>query len=247
MDSKTTIQHNKLMQLENSMLMYGIYNAQMLEKLINTVHSIHNTASLHERLFAGQQSSLMFRSLYAKSLGLHHYSINLLLYLRMVWDKYIALYRELITQLHAYASAISILAKEYLPISLVTPSKLRGIINEVKTAIRKTNPDYDLVIDRLHQYYDLQLVTFGIYKDKNLIIQFPVFIQPYTQKPLILYQLETVTVPVIDQNIQAQSCTHLQVNKPYIALNSETYISIRQQELRTCKTIGYNFTVRNFS
>ena len=43
MDSKTTIQHNKLMQLENLMLMYGIYNAEMLKKLINTVHHIHNT------------------------------------------------------------------------------------------------------------------------------------------------------------------------------------------------------------
>ena len=54
MDSKTTIQCNKLMQLENSMLMYGIYNAETLEKLINTVHNIHNTTSLHERLFAGE-------------------------------------------------------------------------------------------------------------------------------------------------------------------------------------------------
>ena len=94
MDGKTTIQHNKLMQLENSMLMYGIYNAETLEKLINTVHHIHNTTSLHERLFVGQQSSLTLRSLYANSLGLHHYSINSLLYLRIVQDKYIALYRE---------------------------------------------------------------------------------------------------------------------------------------------------------
>ena len=38
-----------------------------------------------------------------------------------------------------------------------------------------------------------------------------------------------------------QSYTHLQVHKPYIALNSETYISIRQQELRSCKGIGYEF------
>ena len=52
MDSKATIQHNKLMLLENSMLMYGIYNAEMLEKLINTVHNIHNTTSSHEGLFA---------------------------------------------------------------------------------------------------------------------------------------------------------------------------------------------------
>ena len=38
-----------------------------------------------------------------------------------------------------------------------------------------------------------------------------------------------------------QSYTHLQVRKPYIALNSETYVSIKQQELRTCKRISYEF------
>ena len=123
MDSKITIPCNKLMQLENSMLMYGIYNAETLEKLINTPHNIHNTTSLHEGLFAGQQSSLTLRSFNANSLGLHHYSINsLLLYLRTVQDIYITLYRELITQLCVYTSAITILAKGYLPISLVTPS-----------------------------------------------------------------------------------------------------------------------------
>ena len=67
------------------------------------------------------------------------------------------------------------------------------------------------------------------------------FIQPYTQQPLVLYQLETVPVPILDQNVKVQSYTQLQIKKPYIALNSETYISLRQQELRTCKRIGYEF------
>ena len=39
MDNKANILCNKLMQLENSMLMYGIYNVETLEKLINTVCS----------------------------------------------------------------------------------------------------------------------------------------------------------------------------------------------------------------
>ena len=47
MDNKATIQHNKLMQLENSMLMFGVYDMETLEKLINTVHNIHNTTSSH--------------------------------------------------------------------------------------------------------------------------------------------------------------------------------------------------------
>ena len=48
MDSKTRIQHNKLIQLENSMLMDGNYNAETLEKLIVMVYQIHNTTSSHE-------------------------------------------------------------------------------------------------------------------------------------------------------------------------------------------------------
>ena len=87
----------------------------------------------------------------------------------------------------------------------------------------------------------MQLVTFGIDKDRNLIIQFPIFVQPYTQQPLILYQLETVPVPILDQNNKAQSYILLQPKKPYIALNSETYTSLRQQKLRTCIRIGYKF------
>ena len=104
--------------------MYGIYNAEMLVKIINTVHCIHNTTSSHEKLFAEQQSSLTLGSLYANALGLQHYSINSLLYLRTIQDKYILLYKELLTQLHIYATAIRVLAKGYLPISLITSLKL---------------------------------------------------------------------------------------------------------------------------
>ena len=70
----------------------------------------------------------------------------------------------------------------------------------------------------------MQLVTFGIDKDRNLIIQFPIFVQPYTQQPLILYQLETVPVPILDQNDKAQSYMLLQPKKPYITQNSDLHI-----------------------
>ena len=95
------------------------------------------------------------------------------------------------------------------------------------------NRDYDLVIKRLYLYYNMKLVTFGIDGQRNLIIQFLVFVHLHTQQHLILYQMETVPVPIIDENEQAQSYTYLQVRKPYIALNSETHISLRIQELET--------------
>ena len=86
-----------------------------------------------------------------------------------------------------------------MPNTPLTPKKLQGILSEVKRSLHITNPEYTLVLDRSHLYYDIQLVTFGIDRDMDLIIQFPVFIQPYTQKPLILYQLETVPVLVLDK------------------------------------------------
>ena len=66
----------------------------------------------------------------------------------------------------------------------MTPLKLQKILDSVKEALIKTNPEYDIVIKRLHSYYDRKLVTFGIDRKRNLIIQFPIFVQL-----LILYQL----------------------------------------------------------
>ena len=121
------------------------------------------------------------------------------------------------------------------------PMKLKEILDEVKKAIQITNLDIDIVIKRLHLYYDMKLATFGINEERNLIVQFLIFMQPYIEQPPILYQIETVLVTVIDLNENVQSYTHLQVNKPYVALNSETYILLRNQGLRTCKNIGYEF------
>ena len=140
-----------------------------------------------------------------------------------------------------YAKVIRILSKGCLPILLLPPSKLNEILGKVKKAIQITNPDHDIVIKRLHLYYVMKLVTFGIDEERNLIVQFPVFVQPFTQQQLILYQIETVPVTIRDQNKQAHSDTHLHIDRPYIALNSETYISLRQQELSTCKKIAYEF------
>ena len=129
------------MKLDDTMLMYGIYNVETLEKLINTVCNIHKTTSSHEKLFAGEHTHSIFRMLYTHSLGLQHYSTNSLLYLRIIQDKYISLHRELITQLCTYVSAIRILAKGYLPNTLIKPNELQEILTQVKCSLHTTNPD----------------------------------------------------------------------------------------------------------
>ena len=179
--------------------------------------------------------------MYSSSLGANYYVIHSLLYLRTIQEKYIKMYERFVNQLKEYSQVIRILSKGYLPVSLLPALKLAKILHEVKQVLLKTNKNYGLVIKGMYKYFDMKLVTFGIDQDRNLIIQFPVFVQPYTQKPLTLYQVETIPAPVLDMNERADSYTWIRIDKPYIALNPDTYTSIWTEEIRMCKRIGYEY------
>ena len=239
-NEKQNIEHNRIYHLEDTMIMYGKYNSDTLTNLIDTVHRIHNLTLLKERLFVGKVNDWLKQQLTHYN-DEHSYSITTLLLLRTINEKYVRMYERFINELETYSQAICILSKGYLPITLIPPFKLEAILQQVNTALAKTNKNYDLVLNRLYLYYDMKLVTFGIDQDKNLIIQFPVFVAPYTQARLTLYQVETVPVPILDMNNKAESYMQLKIIKPYIALNDETYISLRSQELNTCKKIGYEY------
>ena len=95
-----------------------------------------------KKMFAGEHNHSLFRMLYMDGLGIQQYVTNSLPFLIIIQDKCISLYRELITQ---YISAIKILAKGYLPNTIITPKKLQEILTEVKRSLHITNPDYTLV------------------------------------------------------------------------------------------------------
>ena len=77
MNNEVNFQCNKLLKLDNTLLMYGIYNAETLEKLITTVQDIHSVTSSHKRLFAGEHNPALFRLLYMNALGIQQYAFNI--------------------------------------------------------------------------------------------------------------------------------------------------------------------------
>ena len=90
MENKVDIQHNKIFHLKDSMVMYGIYNSDTIEALIDTVHRLHNQFTWNERLFAGQIKDWYHWYLSAK--GVSHYAINSLLFLTTTRGKYVKRY-----------------------------------------------------------------------------------------------------------------------------------------------------------
>ena len=239
-NSRSEIDHNRVHHLEDTMIMYGKYNSDTLMELVKTVHQMQNINTWKEKIFLSEMNEWLKHKL-ADIHNEFDNSIDAMLFLTTVKEKCVRMYEKFIAGFRSYLKAIRVLSKGYLPITLRSPSKLEAILKQVQIAIAKTNQDYELVLNRIYLYYDMKLVTFGIDSQKNLIIQFPIFVQPYTQTKLTLYQVETVPVPIIDASNKTQSYTQLKIEKPYIALNDETYISIHSQELNTCKRIGYEY------
>ena len=95
---------------------------------------MHNTTSWHEKTFAGKLNHWFEWYLHKDGVG--HYMINSVLFLTTIREKYVRMYERFIEQLKMYAKAIRILSKGYLPISLLPPSKLHGILSEVRQALQ---------------------------------------------------------------------------------------------------------------
>ena len=81
MSIQTDIQRSKLMHLENTLLMYGVYNAKTLKRLVKTVHVLHSRQTLYENLFTGRTpAAYEYYSQIHGEWGIQHYAINLMLY-----------------------------------------------------------------------------------------------------------------------------------------------------------------------
>jgi len=122
---------------------------------------------------------------------------------------------------------------------LVQPTELKRLIDESMRQIADTHPNYRPVLEQLNQYYELKITSmFYDTGTKDIIVTIPIYIAPYHNEPLNLLEVETVHVPINDQNEHANSYTKVRVEKSYIAVNAEHYIQLTDAELSSCTYIS---------
>ena len=226
---------NRLQQFENDFLMYGKYNVESLDKVIETVNSLHERQSQLEVAFAKTYNGQIDDLLEAVS-----FSYDLQLYLKLVEEEHINQYQLLEQASKDLLEGIALLGQGKLPTQLVSDTRLRSILKEVRLMVRKQYPNYQLAEDHILHYRDMKLVTFSIDTDSHaLIISFPVFIKDYRQPSLSLYEIDTVAVPIPDKNKRANSYSQIKIHKPYIAAGDDYYIQLKMTELIMCKAIRH--------
>ena len=103
----------------------------MLMDLIDTVHHMQNLTFWKEKMFVGKMTELVKKEL-AKSKNEYSYSVDTILFLTKVREKYVKMYERFIAELKLYSKVIRVLSKGYLPITLIPPSKLQLILSQVK-------------------------------------------------------------------------------------------------------------------
>ena len=86
-ENRVDLKHSKIFHLEDSMVMYGVYNSDTLEDLIDTVHILHNRTTWNEKLFSGHINN--WYKYHSSSMGIQHYAIYSLLFLTTVREKYV--------------------------------------------------------------------------------------------------------------------------------------------------------------
>ena len=233
---------NSIKQLEDDFLLYGKYNLDSLEKIINTVNHLGDRVHQMESLLMGKDHSVATRQfLHSNYLGRLLFAHKLNIYLTSVQETQLRLYDELERVLRDFLSAVEILSRGYLPASLFPPSTLHRITSNALRMVQKKNPDYVLTITHVTEYYDMKMVTFGVDDGEELLVAFPVFVQDHTRESMTLYELETVKVPITDTNLAANSYTEIETSKPYIAFSHDYYIQLRTPELHMCKQIWHSY------
>ena len=227
---------NMMHQLEKDFLLYGEYDVNSTQSIINLLGNLNgSTDSLEGWLLYNSKD--IAKDMIDTVTGPVLYSHLTQLYIQSLREKYIRLYEALVTEVKLLLRSIAILSKGYLPPQLFPPTSLVEISQRAITMIKQRNPDYVLALPHITDYYNMRLVTFGLDDQGRLVVCFPIFIKDFKKEPMTQYQLETVKVPIKDQNVHADSYTEVAVTKPYLASNRDYYIQLVLPEVVMCKKI----------
>ena len=98
------------------MIMYGMYNSDTLMELVRTVHQMQNVTTWKEKIFVSEMNEWLKHKL-ADIHNEFDYSMDTVLFLTTVKEKYVRMYEKFIAELRSYLKAIRVFSKGYLSIT----------------------------------------------------------------------------------------------------------------------------------
>ena len=225
MQSKQFLTKNQLFKIKQDFLMFGDYEVQTTDGMIKLLRNLNNRTVNLEDMLSGKDSRLagLYLNLNLRGTQIFTHQVNM--YVQAMRERYLRVPENLINELRLLLRSIAILSKGYLPPQLFSPTDIVRISQAALDMVKQGHPDYVLAIPQASSYYNMRLVTFGIDEDDRLVVCFPIFVKDFSRKSMTLYQIETVPVPIVDTNLEA---------------NSYSQANIKECKNYTCWLVGVN-------
>ena len=158
-------------------------------------------------------------------------------------QRYLALYVQMHEKLNNLLDAIDDLEKGELSHRVIPHREMNKIVEHVVSLVHAKYPEYELVLQDTHNYYNLPLVVYA-YNNGVIAIQIPMFLKLKIQEPLHLYSLRTVPVPfhINEQEMgdQESKYTHTKLipSTEILGMSSDTFVNLDNTVLEECYKIG---------
>ena len=107
-------------------------------------------------------------------------------------ERYLALHERVKSELDHILDALDNLSNNLLSHSVVRPSVLKRMIAHVKQQLAEKYTNYELVITKVHDYYNIPVSSFD-YVDGIFGVFVPLFIRPNLQEPMYVQKMKMLT------------------------------------------------------
>ena len=123
---------------------------------------------------------------------------NLLGILLSDLNTYLMLYESILSELDHFLDALDHLSNNQLSHSVIPPKEMNDLIAHVNGVLKTQYPNYELVVSRVHDYYNLPFSTCAC-PGNTLMVDISFYIKPINQESLHMYEIKniyhTYTIP----------------------------------------------------
>ena len=148
--------------------------------------------------------------------------------------------------LHRLTFGLEALTNGRLSNSLIPARMLHKFLHKILREVRIQHPQFVPLYTDLHHYYESSMNSYSNDKE-HIFIQIPIFFVAANQKPMNLFRIHSVPVPLdIDTYQRTESkYTTLDLHYKYLATNGNEYMDISDAALESCNVYHMDHLCEN--
>ena len=158
----------------------------------------------------------------------------------------LAYLEKTLNHLHRLVIGLETLTNGQLSTSLIPPGLLHKFLHKILREVRIQHPQFVPLYTDLHHYYESSMNTYSN-DNEHIFIQIPIFFVAASQKPLNLFRIHTVPVPLDIDTYEGKESkyTTLDLHYKYLATNEKEYMDISDAALESCNTYHMDHLCEN--